>query len=115
MGIRTKVLHYLALSGCDAAAGKRHAWPPPYTDDQLAAPAIPFQRHVIDRSRILNSELAIHYPAPRLSPHAEVSRPDAGMWKKFVLTPILAARRFRISVTTNSLKVTGFSRPFQRL
>ena len=37
MGVRTKFLHYLAVSGGDAAAGNRRAWPFPYIADQLAA------------------------------------------------------------------------------
>ena len=37
-GVGTKFLHYLALSGGDAAGGKRRAWPPPCIADQLFTP-----------------------------------------------------------------------------
>ncbi len=59
IGVRTKFLHYLALSGCDAAAGKRHGWPPPHTDL--------WSRHLADlRQQFLAKFLAAQAPSPQL-------------------------------------------------
>jgi hypothetical protein len=48
LAVRTKSLHYLALSGSGsgAGAGKRRAWPPPYTDHQLSTPTSAWSRAV---------------------------------------------------------------------